>query len=247
MPKLSQRNTLWQCVAIKHITSRPTRPFYTPRRFALLCIKRPVNSSVRAIKNMTDEVKNWPPRTCDMPELPENYGKAFLSHLLNVFFANGGPSDFAAAAYSRNFIRLCDLAIQEYNLARKELIKYVSTSNNVMSPLFVATGHLEQCIHAIRRAIRFARHKNGPRLPRTEVISSSVEYRIRDLRDAIEHTDERVREQKIKQGEFLMLAVNSNSIALEGKEIFYSELAEWLKQLHQLSEFVATYRETKEQ
>ena len=33
-------------MVIKCITSRPTRPFYTPRRFAMLCIKRPVNSNV---------------------------------------------------------------------------------------------------------------------------------------------------------------------------------------------------------
>ena len=32
--------------ALQHITNRPTRPFYTPFRFAALCIKRPVNSNV---------------------------------------------------------------------------------------------------------------------------------------------------------------------------------------------------------
>lgn len=195
---------------------------------------------------MTEQPKNWPPKTCDMPVLPDNYGETFLKQLLNVVFAKGGPSDFAAAAYSRNFVRLCDLAIQEYNLAREALIEYVNTPNNVMCPLFVATGHFEQCIHAMRRAIRFARHKNGPRLPRTDVFSFSVESRIRGLRDAIEHTDEKIREEKIKQGEFLMLAVKSDCIELEGKKILYSELAEWLKQLHELSEIVATYREDRE-
>lgn len=98
----------------------------------------------------------------------------------------------------------------------------------------------------MRRAIRFARYKDGPRLPRTDVVSSSVESRIRGLRDAIEHTDEKIREEKIKQGEFLMLAVKSDCIELEGKKILYSELAEWLKQLHELSEIVATYREDRE-
>ena len=34
------------------LTSHSTRPFYTPRRFALLCIKRPVNSNVRNHKDI---------------------------------------------------------------------------------------------------------------------------------------------------------------------------------------------------
>ena len=70
---------------------------------------------------MSEESSNWPPQTCEMPELPETYGKTFLTHLLNIV-TRGGPSDFAAAAYSSNFIRLSDLAIQEYKLARESLI-----------------------------------------------------------------------------------------------------------------------------
>lgn len=188
----------------------------------------------------------WPPKTCEMPELPEKYGNTFLTHLLNVVLAAGGPSDFAAAAYSRNFIRLSDLAIQEYKLARKSLIEYENTPNNVFSPLFVATSHLEQCISALRRAIRFARHKNGPRLPKMDVISAKTAYRIINLRGAIEHTDERLQKGQIRQGEFLMLAVKSNGIELDNKEISYSELADWLTQLQTLAEQVATYRENRE-
>ena len=126
---------------------------------------------IKAQKVMSEEYSNWPPQTCEMPEIPETYGKTLLTHLLNVTFARGGSSDFAAAAYSSNFIRLSDLAIQEYKLARESLIEYVNSPNNVFSPLFAATDHLEQCIHALRRALRFARHKNGPRLPRMEVIT----------------------------------------------------------------------------
>ena len=195
---------------------------------------------------MTEMEKNWPPKKCKMPKLPDNYGKTHLMHIISVFFINGGPSDFAAAAYSRNFTRLCDLAIQEYNLAREAFVEYIRTPNEAMSPLFVATGHLEQCIHAMRRAIRFARHKNGPRLPRTEVISREIESKIINLRGAIEHTDDKIRKGQIKQDDFLMLAVKNNGIELGGNEILYSELAEWIKQLHELSEIVATYREESE-
>ena len=195
---------------------------------------------------MTEGTSSWPPKQCDMPELPEGSDKTFLADILNVVFTRGGPSDFAAAAYSRNFIRLCDLAIREYMLAREALIEYINTPNEVMSPLFHAVGHLEQCIHAMRRAIRFARNKQGPRLPRMDVISSDVESRIRNIRNAIEHTDERIRKGRIQKGEFLMLGVKSGSIELEGKEIYYSELAKWLKQLKQLAEYMASYHEKNE-
>jgi len=176
-----------------------------------------------------------------MPEIPDGYGIVFQTQLLNVYFNSGGPSDYAAAAYSRNFVRLCDLAIQEYRFARVTLMEYINTPNNVMSPLFIATGHFEQCIHAMRRAIRFARHKNGPRLPRTPVVSSDVASRIRNMRDAIEHTDERVRDKEIQHGDFLIMAVRSDGIELQGEDILYTELHEWLCQLQQLSEFVASH------
>ena len=192
---------------------------------------------------MIEKDKYYPPKTCEMPKLPDNFGKTLLSHILNVTLSSGGPSDYVAAAYSINFIRSSDLAIQEYNLARKALVEFIETPNNVMSPLFLTIGHLEFCINAMRRAIRFSRHKHGPKLPRIDVISSNVSYRIRNIRDAIEHTDERIRDEKIVQGKFLMLAVKSDGIELEGKEILYSELAEWLKQLHELSSIVAAYRE----
>ena len=195
---------------------------------------------------MTEETPNWPPKTCEMPELPKDYGETIILFLNSVIFVNCGRSDYAAASYSKIFIRLCDLAIQEYNLARESLISHVSSPNMVMSHLFVATGHLEQCINAMRRALRFARHQNGLKLPRTEVISSRVENRIINLRGAIEHTDERIRDKVIQEGEFFMLAVKSNAIELDGKEILFSELAEWLKQLQELAEKVATYKEASD-
>jgi hypothetical protein len=178
-----------------------------------------------------------------MPDLSEESDKKILFHLLNVFFTGGGPSDYQAAAFSRNFIRLCDQATKEYELARQALMEQVSTPNNVMSPLFQAAGHFEQCISAIRRAIRFSRHKKGPRLPRTEVLSDRVEKKLRDMRDAIEHTDSRIRKGQIVDGDPIMLMVKSDSIELGGVEIYYDELARWIKQLNGLAEVVARYRE----
>jgi hypothetical protein len=67
-----------------------------------------------------------------MSELPANYGDSYLTHILTVVFNGGGPSD-SAAAYSKNFIRLCDLAIHEYKLARKTLTEYINTPNEVIS------------------------------------------------------------------------------------------------------------------
>jgi len=40
-----------------------------------------------------------------------------------------------------------------------------------------------------------------------------------------------------------MLVVRSDSLELCGNEIYYEELAEWIKALNKLAEFVATYCE----
>lgn len=193
---------------------------------------------------MTDKGR-WPPKRCEMPDLSGEPDKKILDHLLNVFFRGAGPKDWRAAVFSRNFVRLCDLATREYELARASLVEQVNTPNNVMSPLFRAVGHFEQCLFALRRALRFARHKKGPKLHPSDVLSKIVTKRLRDIRDAIEHTDERIRKDQISENEPIMLVVKSDSVELGWNEIYYNELAEWIRALNKLAEFVAGFRESE--
>lgn len=194
---------------------------------------------------MTDKGR-WPPKRCEMPDLSGESDKKILGHMLNVFFRGGGPKDWQAAAFSSNFVRLCDLATREYELAREALIEQVNTPNNMMSPLFRAVGHFEQCFSALQRALLFAHHKKGPKLPHSDVLSNRVTKRLRDIRNAIEHTDKDLRKGKINENEPMpMMFVKSDSVKLCGNEIYYNELAEWIRALNKLAEFVVSYCESE--
>ena len=48
---------------------------------------------------------------------------------------------------------------------------------------------------------------------------------------------------KILQGQPFSILVKSDSIELSGMEIFYSELAQWIEELHSLSSNLAVYKE----
>lgn len=194
--------------------------------------------------NMTNEGR-WPPKRCEMPDLSGEPDKKILGHVLNVFFRGAGPKDWQAPAFSRNFVRLCDLATHEYELARATLVEQVNTPNNVMSPLFRAVEHFEQCLSALQRAQRFARHKKGPKLPPSDVLSKIVTKRLFKIRNAIEHTDDCIRKCQISENEPIMLVVKSDSVELGGIEIYYNELAELIRALNKLAEFVAGYCESE--
>ena len=83
------------------------------------------------------------------------------------------------------------------------------------------------------------------KLPKTDVMSQAVQKRIRELRDAIEHTKSRIPKEGKIEGELLMLAAKSDGMELDGIEVSCSELVGWLSELNQLAEFVATYRENQ--
>ena len=187
----------------------------------------------------------WPPKRCEMPDLSGESDKKILGHLLNVIFRGGGPKDWQADAFSHNFVRLCDLATHEYELAREALVEQVNTPNNVMSPLFRAVGHFEQCFSALQRALLFAHHKKGPKLPHSDVLSKRVRKRLRNIRNAIEHTDRDLRKGRISENKQIMLIVKSDSVELGGNEIYYNELAEWIRSLNKLAEFVVSYCESE--
>jgi len=181
-----------------------------------------------------------------MPDISDLTDINTLGLMLNVIFRKAGPTDYQARALWTNYVRLVDQVVREYNAARKELQLYVNTPNNVMSPLFVCTGHFESCITTMKRAIVFARrmrrHKNGPQIGKYEVLASSGK-KIVDLRDAIEHLDEDILKGNIPQGSSILLKVNSDSLELAGNEIFFSDLAKWIRELHKIASELIDYRD----
>jgi hypothetical protein len=183
-----------------------------------------------------------------MPKLDDLGGYRSLAHILNVVFRGGGPQQRQSAALVRNYIRIVDHLIIEYQSARDALTSYVNTPNEVMGPLFVATGHFESVITSLKRAQRFLeRIKRDRAVPSVDkelaVISKEAIKKVTDIRDAIEHLDEKVIKGKIEEGESIALLVKSDGVELLGTEIKYTELAKWIRELDTVSNFLSTYTE----
>jgi hypothetical protein len=189
----------------------------------------------------------WPPKNNEMPDLSALDGKLILNQALNTMFRRAGPSDRLAKALWLNYVRLVDQTLWEYKAARESLQEYVETPNNVISPLFRTIAHLEACINTTWRAIRFARrmrrNKNSPRIDKLPVLSDTVASQIDKLRNAIEHLENKILNGAIAEGEPTTLIAKSDGIELAGIEIFYLELANWIKELHSLAESIIDYRE----
>lgn len=190
----------------------------------------------------------WPPKTCEMPDLSGLNSKASLTLILNRMFAGGGPKDAKSYALVMNFVRVVDKLVVEYEGARTSLINFVNTPNNVVSPLLVATGECESCISTMIRAVnlgrRIRRDPYGPQLARQiPVLANGIWSRVNDMRNAIEHIDSQIANSIWVPGEPVCLFLKNDRLKLIGEEIQYSELADWITQLHQLAEQLAQYKE----
>lgn len=108
--------------------------------------------------------------------------------------AAGLPPDRTMVGLFMNFSRLTDKALREYDAARAELLLYVSPHDGLRtSPYLLAIDHMENCVSATHRAALNARalreNKIGRAAPR---LTSLQELRLNHLRNAVEHSDEKL-------------------------------------------------------
>jgi hypothetical protein len=93
-----------------------------------------------------------------------------------------------------NFVRLTDKALREYGAARAELLLYLRPSETLRTAFYLrAIDHMENCVGATHRAVLNSKalcdHKIGRSGPR---LTDRQETRLRDVRNAIEHSDEKL-------------------------------------------------------
>jgi len=190
----------------------------------------------------------WPPKTCEMPDLSGLKSKAVLTLILNRMFAGGGPKNSKSYALVMNFVRIVDKLITEYDETRASFTEFVNTPNNVILPLFVATGECESCITTIVRSInlvrRIRRDHTGPQIAqKIPALSDGVWSRLNGMRNAIEHIDTQIANNTRVPGEPVCLLLKNDRLELIGEVIEYKDLADWIRQLQQLSEQLAQYKE----
>ena len=218
------------------------------------------------------ETGRWPPRRCDMPDLQGLSGQRAFDLIDHSILVKGGClKSPQALAFVASFARLLDKTSREYRYAHAALLASadirqtiragssptlhdksilagdIQSANNL---LFQAGDHVENCITALRRTIVFARHirrdQRSPQIPRgLPVLSDGMVNRIDTIRNAIEHIDERIARGEMVDGATITVTVKSDSIELGGEEIYFTELADWIRQLDFLVEKLSSPSEVE--
>jgi hypothetical protein len=197
-----------------------------------------------------------------MPDLHEILGHRVLDIIENKMLVKDGPlKNPQALAYVSNFARLLDKTVREYKYARAALEKSAATRPCKERPvsktmddiydirqdvslanslLFQATDPFENCLNALKRTIIFARRikkaQGSPQVPRgMAILSDGVVSRIATIRNAIEHIEEKIARGEVVDGEAIALVVKSDSIEFGGEKIYFTELAEWIRELDNLA------------
>lgn len=194
----------------------------------------------------------WPQR-CGMPDLSAQFTGTSLNFVLNRAFCGGGPKDSTTNALLTNFIRLADLAVDEYETARRHLGQAVQPSNDPrLHALIKAANHLEVCIITVHRAAelgRKLRDRSRGRLVRRRVnvlSDRSGGARIRELRNAIAHLDGQLLSDDRTAGDTVCLVAREDGAEFGKLTVGYGELAAWVQELHELATELAGFKESSD-
>lgn len=167
------------------------------------------------------------------------------------YLQDAGPSDYRASALWRNFVRLVDYAIREYELAR-QLIEGFSrepASKGLNAPI-CASGHFETVLTTIVRASKHAgglekllasSQSDADLRLQDEVgqLSVDTDGRIRSMRNAIHHLDERILKGKIPADQNCVLRPGEKGLELGKHSISYDDICCTLKQLYRTAKVLA--------
>jgi hypothetical protein len=132
-----------------------------------------------------------------MPSLEHLEAKNILNVMLNAMFGGRGIPGQPGRSMTNYLARLTDKTILAYESARAELTRYVERpTENFLSPLVRTMDQLETTVDSLWRASRFTGHlRTDPLAPTVDaerLLSDADAQRLRRMRNAIQHSDERV-------------------------------------------------------
>jgi len=196
------------------------------------------------------------PKECKMPDLS---GLDTLINRLLVQVLVGDPGvSKKVARYRKNFVRLVDKALWEYDKARESILADVARANRSIKGTgkssseynFIKfTNHIETCINAVSRLFklleRIKSEKQSPAWPRElQRLLETKGESIANIRNAVEHIDEKIQKGEIGPGKPIMLTVSENDEALivANYEIKFEELAMVLNKMHEIAQYILTIK-----
>lgn len=201
------------------------------------------------------------PTECKMPDLSncQTFRLQAFS-LLQGMIGDPGITQ-KQGSYRRNFARLVDKAIYEYQIARQAVLDEIEIGlhgtemvEKVMlrddrpisvggRPLFILKfiDHFENCINALHRLLKlFERLSNDPmlsKLPREkrkalEAFSKSVPK----LRHTVEHVENAISNDEIVPGQPVMVAINAagDRAQIGPHEVEFADVERTLRLLYQI-------------
>ncbi|MFL6181190.1 MAG: hypothetical protein ACJ73J_02680 [Actinomycetes bacterium] len=145
-----------------------------------------------------------------------------------------------------NFVRLTDKALREYDAARAELLSYLEHSEWLQTGHYLrAIDHMENCASAIHRAVlnssALRQHKIGRSGPQ---LTDRQETRLRELRNAIEHSDEKLLGKQYRNSppfasrEPYSLRLANTSMVIGGWVLTYRELVSVMTKMYRTIEAI---------
>lgn len=181
--------------------------------------------------------------------------------ILNLVFAQGDKDISRRTALNRRvYIRLLDKTVDEYKEARELIVAQIAegqrnveemTQNGRYIYMFKFVDHMENCISSLRRILRFLDILKGNQdgLVFSRTIRKHIESLttpIIDVRNTIEHMDERIQNDVIQENEPIMLKITDtqDGIMIAGQSLKFSTLTTLIKKLHALGQSMVAWRAT---
>lgn len=155
----------------------------------------------------------------------------FPDTLLAQYIAASGSLEGEYHSLAVNLARLADKAVSEYRTASECLNAFFETpgvdSVEGHTLLLRATGFMENCIETIARAENyFSRPAFAAITTRQQQrMLKSLHQGVRDVRNSIQHADERIMEGRVPAGDPLFPAMTTDCLYLAGEYLFYGEIA----------------------
>ncbi len=182
--------------------------------------------------------------------------------MLNLVFAQGDMDISRHTALNRRlFIRLLDKAVDEYNEARQLVVSQIAEGQRSSEEMikdgrhiymFKFVDHMENCISSVRRILRFLDILKGnqdgmtfSRTIRNQI--KSITASIVDVRNTLEHMDERIQNDVIQENESVILKISDtqDGIMISSHAMKFSVLSALIKKLHDIGKGMAGWRKSE--
>lgn len=194
------------------------------------------------------------PTKCYMPDLSDLQKNSLMPYLFaTLVFSKSDRLSEKTRLYLRNFIRLIDKSINEYQEAREAIIAQVKERHRPPEQiqegriiyLLSFVNSLENSLNAIRRLFLILDAFKGerlspaiPRIPRRQV--ESLGSTIKDIRHTIEHLDERIQKDQLRKGKPIMLSLSDDDkgIIISDYSLRFSDLKHVIRNFYNIGKYL---------